>query len=257
VLLEPARPWARNALVFGATALATIVIVLGVKVIRGPKPPATAESAKGAAPAAQPKVPDIDPLPAARPAEPPVVTPAADPEPAARPAPSPAVAMKVAPAREAPAQRVEVRKTAPAKAAPVAHKRGAGNHKVKVARGGKVAGGKGARARKLAMRQPAAKQSAPTPPPERADPRPPYERGNALLFANDGKGAIAAYREAVRSAPSDPIGFRGLGLAYEHEGETALAIKALRHYLKLAPDAPDRAIIARRIDRLSKRAKKK
>ena len=41
---------------------------------------------------------------------------------------------------------------------------------------------------------------------------------------------------------------------YELQGETVPAIKALRRYLKLAPDAPDRAIIHRRIDRL--RAKK-
>jgi tetratricopeptide (TPR) repeat protein len=92
--------------------------------------------------------------------------------------------------------------------------------------------------------------------PEHADPRPPYERGNALLFAGDGKGAIAAYREAVHSAPSDPIGFRGLGLAYEQQGESAQAVRALRRYLKLAPNAPDREIISRRIERLSKQAKK-
>src|SRR5204863_2916144 len=66
-------------------------------------------------------------------------------------------------------------------------------------------------ARALATRDPAPKRGAgPAASAERADPRPPYEHGNALLFAGDGKGAIAAYREAVRSAPTDPIGFRGL-----------------------------------------------
>ena len=59
-----------------------------------------------------------------------------------------------------------------------------------------------------------------------------------MLLAGDGKGAIAAYREAVKSSPSDPIGFRGLGLAYEQQGETGAAIRALRRYLKLAPTPP-------------------
>ena len=102
----------------------------------------------------------------------------------------------------------------------------------------------------------AAAKRTPTPsaPAERGDPRPPYERGNALLFAGDAAGAIAAYREAVNDAPTDPIGYRGLGLAYEQKGETASAIRALHKYLKLAPRAADRTIISRRIDRLSKNA---
>lgn len=100
----------------------------------------------------------------------------------------------------------------------------------------------------------AKRTTAPSAPAERGDPRPPYERGNALLFAGDAAGAIAAYREAVNDAPTDPIGYRGLGLAYEQKGETASAIRALHKYLKLAPRAADRAIISRRIDRLSKNA---
>src|SRR6476620_10959434 len=102
----------------------------------------------------------------------------------------------------------------------------------------------------------AAKPAAPAPAADRGDPRPLYEKGNALLFSGDGKGAIAAYREAVKLAPNDPIGFRGLGLAYEQQGEVAAAIRALRRYQKLAPSAPDHAIIDRRIERLSQRAKK-
>jgi hypothetical protein len=114
-----------------------------------------------------------------------------------------------------------------------------------------------ARAQKVAMQAPAAKRSPPPPSPERADPRPAYERGNALLLAGDGKAAIAAYREAVKSNPSDPIGFRGLGLAYEQQGETASAVRALKRYLKLAPHAADEELIAKRIDRLAARAKQK
>ena len=97
-----------------------------------------------------------------------------------------------------------------------------------------------------------ATHNTPGAPAPRGDPRGPYERGNALLFAGDAAGAIAAYREAVRDAPMDPIGYRGLGLAYEQQGETAAALRALRKYLKLAPDATDRPHISRRIERLSK-----
>jgi Flp pilus assembly protein TadD len=107
------------------------------------------------------------------------------------------------------------------------------------------------------MREPASKKSATPAPAEHADPRPPYEHGNALLLSGDSKGALAAYREAVKMAPSDPIGFRGLGLAYEQEGEAALAVRALRRYQKLAPDAPDHDLIAKRIAKLSKRSKQK
>jgi hypothetical protein len=52
------------------------------------------------------------------------------------------------------------------------------------------------------MQAPAAKRNAraaTTTTTERGDPRPHYERGNALLFAGDSKGAIAAYREAIRA----------------------------------------------------------
>ena len=77
-----------------------------------------------------------------------------------------------------------------------------------------------------------------------------YERGNALLFAGDSKGAIAAYREAIRAAPADPSAFRGLGLAYEQQSEPVFAARALRRYLKLAPNAPDHEIVARRLERL-------
>ena len=85
---------------------------------------------------------------------------------------------------------------------------------------------------------------------DEGEARASYERGNALLFAGDAAGAVAAYRKAVELAPADPIGYRGLGLAYEQQGGTGAAIRALRKYLKLAPGAADREIISRRIARL-------
>jgi outer membrane biosynthesis protein TonB len=213
-----------------------LVSFLLFKVVRGrkvPVPPAATEVAKAAPePAPAEPVAVVEPMPAPSP-------------------PAPAKPKEPPPAREAPAARakaVPVAKTTPE---PVVEKRRRASHRTKKGRHERAP-----RARKVAMAKPA-KASAPAAPVEHADPRPAYERGNASLLAGDGKAAIAAYREAVKTSPSDPIGFRGLGLAYEQEGETALAIKALRRYLKLAPEADDRAIISRRLDRLAHRAKKK
>jgi cytochrome c-type biogenesis protein CcmH/NrfG len=65
---------------------------------------------------------------------------------------------------------------------------------------------------------------------------------------------VTAYREAVRIAPDDPVGYRGLGLAYAEQGDMAAAVRALRQYLKLAPKAADRPLIVRRIEMLGKAA---
>ena len=77
-----------------------------------------------------------------------------------------------------------------------------------------------------------------------------YERGNQRLLTGDTAGAISAYEEAVRSAPSSPSGYRGLGLAYEKEGKIAEAVRAFRHYLRLAPSSGDRDLVARRLRHL-------
>ncbi len=77
-----------------------------------------------------------------------------------------------------------------------------------------------------------------------------YERGNQRLLTGDAAGAVAAYEEAVRSAPASPSGYRGLGLAYEKEGKIAEAVGAFRHYLKLAPSSGDRELVARRVRHL-------
>ncbi|HEX4406948.1 MAG TPA: tetratricopeptide repeat protein [Polyangia bacterium] len=78
-----------------------------------------------------------------------------------------------------------------------------------------------------------------------------YQRGNGLLLSGNAAGSVAAYEEAVRLAPSDPIGYRGLGLAYEKQGKTKEAIAALVSYLKLSKHARDREVIARRLYRLT------
>ncbi len=86
---------------------------------------------------------------------------------------------------------------------------------------------------------------------DREAARAAYERGNTLLFAGDAGGAASAYREAVRLAPGDPVGYRGLGLASEKEGKTSEAITAFVSYLKLSRHAHDREVIARRLSRLT------
>jgi len=225
-LPEPAAPQRRMVLGIGMGLGIVALLVLGVSVLRHPKP--------HVAPAAPVPVAAQEPLP---------------PVPADEPAPP-------APAPEAAAPQ---RASKPVAAEPVAHRGGTrGVHERAVtAHHGKAHRPHATRTRKIAMRERAGKpEVAPSPPAEQPDPRAPYERGNKLLFAGDSKGAIAAYREAVKAAPKDPIGFRGLGLAYEHEGEAAKAIKSLRRYLKLAPNAADHDLIVRRIDRLSKAAKK-
>jgi len=224
------------------------VVVGGIKLLNRPKASARVATVPAKpAPEPEPAAPTIEPAP----------PPSA---PVAKVPPPPARAAKPTLARVADAMPM-ARATAAKPAAPIraAHddapatsKRRGGGHPTKVAHQPKER-----HTRKVAMRGAAGKKSAaPAPSTDASDPRPHYERGNALLFAGDGKGAIAAYREAVKLAPSDPIGFRGLGLAYEQQGETAAAIRALRRYQKLAPSAPDHAIIDRRIERLSQRAKK-
>ena len=121
-------------------------------------------------------------------------------------------------------------------------------HQRRYAKNGKR--GKHARHEKRSARQTEITSRATPSSGNDGEARASYERGNALLFAGDAAGAVAAYRKAVDLAPADPIGYRGLGLAYEQQGGTAAAIRALRKYLKLAPGAADREIISRRIARL-------
>ncbi|HVU49034.1 MAG TPA: hypothetical protein VHL80_00005, partial [Polyangia bacterium] len=106
-------------------------------------------------------------------------------------------------------------------------------------------------ARKLALAS--AKKEKPAGDHEAA--RAAYERGNGLLFAGDAAGAASSYREAVRLAPGDPVGYRGLGLASEKEGKTDDAISAFVSYLKLSRHARDREVIARRLARLTRARK--
>jgi tetratricopeptide (TPR) repeat protein len=157
----------------------------------------------------------------------------------------------VPPPRAAQAERV-----APVSAAPEVHKRVGTGHRATAHPATAHRRRYAKREKRIARQTQVAVRAARTPAPA-GDPRATYERGNALLFSGDAAGAVAAYREAVQLAPADPIGYRGLGLAYEQLGQTAAASRALRRYLKLAPGAADRAIISRRIERLGQTASHK
>jgi len=237
--LAPIGPPRRNLALLGIGMGIAIVAVaaIGVKLLRRPKAPPSAPIAAEvvkAAPVVEPVPPVLDPPTPARPAP----ARAAESKPAPKPS-ARATAPKPEPKREV---------AVAAKHEAASSKRHDGSHKAKAHSGG------ARHARKVAKHEVATKPTAAAPATAGGDPRPLYEKGNTLLFSGDAKGAIVAYREAGRLAPTDPIGFRGLGLAYELQGEIVPAIKAFRRYLKLAPNAPDHDIIHRRIDRL--RAKK-
>jgi tetratricopeptide (TPR) repeat protein len=206
------------------------VAVVGVKVLRRPK------SAAAPAPVASEVA---RPMPALEPAAPAVETTPAPPAPAAKTAP--AVPPVVAPTHGSHPE------PAPVAEAPASHHREHRSHHHSHHHAREVAVSE-------PIAKPAAKPTAP-PPPEHGDPRPHYERGNALLFSGDSKAAIGAYREAIRTAPNDPSAYRGLGLAYEQQGDATAAVRALRRYLKLSSSAADRDMVGRRIDRLSKKKK--
>jgi hypothetical protein len=80
-----------------------------------------------------------------------------------------------------------------------------------------------------------------------------YQRGNARLLSGALPEAISAFSEAIRLNPKDVQSQRGLGLAYAQAGNTAMAVRHLKLYLKAAPHAPDRALIEKRIEQLSGR----
>lgn len=80
-----------------------------------------------------------------------------------------------------------------------------------------------------------------------------FKRGNAKLLSGALPEAIAAFSEAIKLNPKDAQSQRGLGLAYAQSGKAPLAVRHLKLYLKVAPGAPDRALIEKRIEQLSGR----
>ena len=58
-------------------------------------------------------------------------------------------------------------------------------------------------------------------------------------------GARRAYERAVELAPDDPDGLRALGFLCRESGEQERARELFGHYLRVAPEAPDRKLIER------------
>ena len=116
----------------------------------------------------------------------------------------------------------------------------------------------GAHARWRAQPAPArAADSAPGPAEERTegpteDPAAKFERAERLYAEGRYDETIALLRELIADFP-DPILLYNLGRAYEGADRVAEAIDAYERYVDAAPDAPDRAAVERRIDRLRAR----
>jgi hypothetical protein len=227
----PAPGKGRKIALAAGAAIALVALVVGLRGRHGAPPPVAAPAPVASAPVAAP--PALEPTPAPTVVAPaPAAEPAAEPAPAA-PAPRAVVATKVSKTRmSAKASKrgkahVAAKRQARDVAPPHAERRPPG--------------------RKLALAS--AKKEKPAGDPEAA--RAAYERGNGLLFSGDSSGAVAAYQEAVRLAPAEPVGYRGLGLAYEKVGKNSEAISALVSYLKLSKHAHDREVIARRLARLT------
>jgi beta-barrel assembly-enhancing protease len=69
--------------------------------------------------------------------------------------------------------------------------------------------------------------------------------------SGDDERAITAYQAATREADGPPEAFRELGTALNRSGDREGARAALTSYLERAPEAPDRALVQRQIERLA------
>jgi tetratricopeptide (TPR) repeat protein len=80
-------------------------------------------------------------------------------------------------------------------------------------------------------------------------------RGEAALEQGRADDALASFRAALDSEPTNASAFRGMGMAYAVQGEDAQALQSYDKYLRLAPGAPDAAEIRKSIRELKARAK--
>jgi len=74
-----------------------------------------------------------------------------------------------------------------------------------------------------------------------------YLSGNKRLSSGDGATAAKHFRQALGYYPGYLAAYRGLGAAYEKQGDKANAVKAYRTYLGGAPGAPDAGAIKARV----------
>jgi serine/threonine-protein kinase len=87
--------------------------------------------------------------------------------------------------------------------------------------------------------------STPTESPGQAA----YREGRERFLANDIDGAIERFEEAARLMPQNAQVQKQLGRAHMRAGHVPAGVRAYQRYLELAPNAGDRAIIERLIDR--------
>ncbi len=222
----------RRMMVAAAGVLGVLVIALLVVLLRRDSGPVVAktEEPKKPAPVAVAVAPPTKPV-----APPPVAPPPVAPVPVAppkHPAPAPVV---VARAPEPVAAEPE-----PARPAP-AH-RHLGGRRVVVEDDGS----------KNRSDTPAVVADTPAAQGDLDAARASYKKGNAALFAGRPDDAVNLYQQSLHEYPGYVAGYRGLGLAYAEQGQTADAIKALKNYVKNASGAKDLGIIKKRIDRLSR-----
>jgi Tfp pilus assembly protein PilF len=74
--------------------------------------------------------------------------------------------------------------------------------------------------------------------------------GKELYEGGELSKAAIEFRNALKINPTGVEAKYFTALIYEKKGNVPSAISSLRRYLKLAPKAPDHAIIARRLQRL-------
>ena len=76
------------------------------------------------------------------------------------------------------------------------------------------------------------------------------QTGLKQVMSGDARGAIASFQAAIRADRSYAPAQRGLGLAYEKNGDNVRAARAFREYVRLAPNARDVAQIRARLEKL-------
>jgi len=94
--------------------------------------------------------------------------------------------------------------------------------------------------------------AAAVPPEVAGDPAAQFDQAETLYREGRYEEAIEILEALVEAYP-EPILRFNLGRAYESAGLLDPAIAAYRQYLEAAPDAPDRASVEARVDRLEAR----
>ncbi|MCB9592946.1 MAG: protein kinase [Sandaracinaceae bacterium] len=90
------------------------------------------------------------------------------------------------------------------------------------------------------------RRAEPTPEaPPAAAPATELERGHQAMLDGDLSGAIALFERFARAHPQNARVQQQLGRAYMRSGDVPRGVAAYRRYLRLAPNAPDRAIVER------------